>query len=195
MIEKLERLSSTIATPDSISRKTRGLTPSNNQSIITLLNQGSCRISILRLWTIVGRWPSVVVKHRVWSRRARSMWRCLRRLIRDKDALTCPEKLDIVLLWYQIAMIEGQRRTEPKRLSDLRTELPWSAGRREKGLLEAVDWDWKRQRSPSLVGMGILSISTCLSCFHRFNWAIGVGTVGSTFDWIPTSLDQSASTN
>lgn len=49
----------------------------------TLLNQGSWRISRLRLWTIIGREPSTVVK----ALRSRAIVLCFRRLKRDEDNL------------------------------------------------------------------------------------------------------------
>lgn len=58
------------------------------------MNHGSWRISRLRLWTIVGRWPSVVVKHLV-EFKFPAVTLCCKRFSSADDSFSLCEKLRI----------------------------------------------------------------------------------------------------
>jgi len=116
----------------------------NNYWIIndnTLLNQGSWRISRLRLWTMVGRWPSNVVKCLVACIRAAGfVILCLSRLIRDEDALIWLEKFDILPLW-RLTISEHRKTTVTRQRN---TVVEW----------QVSGWERKRRRKISFLGGG-----------------------------------------
>jgi hypothetical protein len=114
------------------------------KSIYTLLNQGSWRMSRLRLWTMVGRWPSNVVKIRESKKWPPVTWR-LRRWSNGEDD---------DLMWFQKIGIFNDRWWK----IDLRDiYLSW-------------EWEWEESIVMALLICGVLSFESGVVVF----WFISV---------------------